>query len=430
MEFTPLEETLETIAAGGLAIVVDDEDREDEGDFICAAEKLTPELVNFMVTHGRGQFCVTMLPERAAELGLQSQVQASTALMSTAYTTTVDLRTLKTGISATERAMTVQALANPRTRPEDLARPGHVQPIVAQPGGVLRRAGHTEASVDLARLAGLAPMGVLIEILDDSGEMARRERLAEIARVHRLPFTSIAELIRHRRRNEKLVHRVASASLPTRWGDFRVVAYTVDYEDLQPFALVLGDLTQSESPLVRMHSACFTGDVLDSLRCDCGDQLRLALQRISQEKAGVVVYLPQEGRGIGLLEKIKAYALQDDGMDTVEANVLLGFRADMRDYGIGIQILKDLGLEKVRLLTNNPKKLESFIYYGYDLEVVDQIELWAEPNALREKYLRTKRDKLGHRFPAAHVGDLETELPPVEGVNEEAEGGSGTQKSE
>lgn len=398
MHFTPFEDVLAEIAAGRVAIVVDDERRENEGDFICAAEKITAETVNFMVTYGRGQFCVAILPERAAELRLEPPV-ANTALMRTAYTMSVDLRTLKTGISAAERAMTVRALADPATRPEDLARPGHVQPLVAQQGGVLRRAGHTEAAVDLARLAGLKPAGALIEILDVDGEVARRTRLGEIAREHAIAITSVAEIIRYRRRHEKLVHRQASANLPTRWGTFRLIGYTVDYEPAQPFALVLGDLERTEAPLVRMHSACFTGDVLESLRCDCGDQLRLALAKIAAEGAGAVVYLPQEGRGIGLLEKIKAYELQDEGVDTVEANLLLGFQADIRDYGIGIQILKDLGLRKVRLLTNNPKKLESFIYYGYDLEVVDQIELWAEPTPYREKYLRTKRERLGHNLP-------------------------------
>jgi 3,4-dihydroxy 2-butanone 4-phosphate synthase/GTP cyclohydrolase II len=399
MEFTPLEKVIETIAAGGMAIVVDDEDRENEGDFICAAEKITPDIVNFMATHGRGLFCVTLLPERARELRLEPVVLNTTALHRTNFTVTVDLRTLKTGVSAAERAATVLAMANPRTRPEDLARPGHVQPIIAQEGGVLRRAGHTEASVDLAKLAGLKPMGVLIEILDDSGEMARRDRLLEISRKHGIPFTSIADLIRYRRRHEKLVHREGTADLRTRYGQFQIHGYRVEHETQEPFALVMGDLSKAEAPLVRMHSSCFTGDVLKSLRCDCGDQLQMALQRIAEEGAGALVYLPQEGRGIGLLEKIKAYALQDEGADTVEANIILGFKTDMRDYGVGVQILKDLGLTKVRLLTNNPKKLESFITYGYDLEIVDQVTLWAEPNAHREGYLRTKRDKMGHRLP-------------------------------
>jgi 3,4-dihydroxy 2-butanone 4-phosphate synthase / GTP cyclohydrolase II len=399
MEFTPVEKVIETIALGGIAIVVDDEDRENEGDFICAAEKITPEIVNFMVSHGRGLFCVTLLPERARELRLEPAVSHTTALHRTNFAVSVDLRTLQTGVSAAERAATVLAMANPRTRPEDLARPGHVQPIIAQEGGVLRRAGHTEASVDLAKLAGLKPVGVLIEILDESGKMARRDRLLQVSREHGIPFTSIADLIRYRRRHEKLVHREGTADFPTRYGHFKLHGYRVEHETQEPFALVMGDLAATEAPLVRMHSSCFTGDVLKSLRCDCGDQLHMALQRISDEGAGALVYLPQEGRGIGLLEKIKAYALQDEGADTLEANVILGFKTDMRDYGVGIQILKDLGLTKVRLLTNNPKKLESFITYGYDLQIVDQVTLWAEPNKHREGYLRTKRDKMGHLLP-------------------------------
>jgi len=398
MEFSSIEETTRRIAEGGVVIVADDEDRENEGDFICAADKITPEIVNFMVTHGRGQFCVTLLGERARELRLEPAT-TNTALMRTQYTVTVDLRTNKTGISAPERAATVLAIADPGTRPEDLARPGHVQPLVAQEGGVLRRAGHTEASVDLARMAGSRPIGVLIEILDENGEMARRDKLLEISRQHGIPFTTIPELIRYRRRHEKLVHRVACPDFPTRFGDFKVYGYHVDHEVQEPFALIKGDLSKVEAPLVRMHSSCFTGDVLGSLRCDCGDQLQVALQRISEEGAGALVYLPQEGRGIGLLEKFKAYALQDQGMDTVEANNVLGYRADMRDYGVGIQILKDLGLNKVRILTNNPKKLESFITYGYDLQVVEQVPLWITPTPHTEGYLRTKREKLGHTLP-------------------------------
>jgi len=399
MDFSPVEQVIRRIEEGGVVIVVDHEDRENEGDFICAAEKVTPEIVNFMVTKGRGLFCVGLLPGRARDLRLEPAAAQNTALMHTQFTVSVDLRTHRSGISAAERAATVRAMANTKTRPEDLARPGHVNPIIAQEGGVLRRAGHTEASVDLARLAGLTPMGALIEILDDSGEMARRDRLQAIAREHGIPMTSIADLISYRRRHEKLVHRVASSKFPTRYGEFQLHGYVVDHETQEPFAIVIGDLASVEAPLVRMHSSCFTGDVLGSLRCDCGDQLQMALQRISDEGVGALVYLPQEGRGIGLLEKIKAYALQDEGADTVEANNILGFRTDMRDYGVGIQILKDLGLSKVRLLTNNPKKIESFILYGYDLEVVDQQNLWVEPNVHRAEYIRTKRDRMGHSFP-------------------------------
>jgi 3,4-dihydroxy 2-butanone 4-phosphate synthase/GTP cyclohydrolase II len=399
MKFSPIEECLRTIAAGGIVIVLDAEDRENEGDFISAAEKITPEKVNFMLREGRGEFCVSMLPDRARDLRLHLAEEENTALNRTAFTKTVDLRTSKTGVSAFERAATAQALAAPASRAEDFARPGHVHPIIAQEGGVLRRAGHTEATVDLCRLAGLRPVGVLIEILDENGEMARRDRLFEIAAKHTLPITTIAELIRYRRRTEKLVHRTATTIIPTRRGDLRVYAYRVDHESQEPVALVKGDISKTQAPLVRMHSSCFTGDLIGSLRCDCGDQLRMALEMIHDEGAGALVYLPQEGRGIGLTAKIRAYSLQDEGLDTVEANHALGFRADVRDYGVGIQILKDLGLRRVRLLTNNPKKTHAFIYLGYDLEVVDQVPIVAPPEARRRKYLETKRDKLGHHLP-------------------------------
>ena len=383
-----------------MVIVVDDENRENEGDFICAAEKITPEMVNFMLTTGRGRLCVPLVPERARELHLEPASQQNTALHRTNFTISVDLRTLKTGVSAHERAETIHALVSPRTRSEDLVRPGHVDPIIAQEGGVLRRAGHTEATVDLARLAGLRPVGVLIEILDTDGRMARRDRLLEVAAANELPIITIEELIRYRRRNEKLVERVATANLPTRYGDFTVHSYSVRFESQEPMAIVMGDLSRAAAPLVRMHSSCFTGEVLESLRCECGDQFHMALDMISREGVGAVVYLPQEGRGIGLAEKVKAYALQDNGLDTVEANVVLGYRADMRDYGIGIQILKDLGLSRVRLLTNNPKKSDAFIYYGYDLEVIDQVPIVAPMTSHNERYLRTKREKLGHRLPS------------------------------
>jgi 3,4-dihydroxy 2-butanone 4-phosphate synthase/GTP cyclohydrolase II len=397
--FSSIEEAIEAIAQGALVIVVDDEDRENEGDFIAAAEKVTPEIVNFMVKRGGGLFCVTILPDLARRLQLAPAAARNTALQETAFLESVDSRSCRTGISAFERAETVRTILNPRTIPEDLARPGHVFPIVAKDGGVLRRAGHTEASVDLARLAGLAPAGVLCEILDDDGSMARRDRLFELAREHRMPIVTIQDLIRHRRRNERLVERAAEARFPTAYGEFKIVGYEVSYENHEPFALVMGDLQAVEAPLVRMHSSCFTGDVLESLRCECGDQLDLALRRIALEGTGALVYLPQEGRGIGLINKIRAYALQDKGMDTVDANLALGYKADMRDYGIGIQILKDLGLSKVRLLTNNPKKVDAFIYYGYDLEVVDQVPIIAPHDPHRESYLRTKRERMGHQIP-------------------------------
>jgi 3,4-dihydroxy 2-butanone 4-phosphate synthase/GTP cyclohydrolase II len=400
MQCSPIEGILQTIAQGKLVIVVDAEDRENEGDFICAAEKITPELVNFMLSYGRGEFCVTLLPEAAEALELTPATERNSSLNRTAFTVTVDLRTCKTGVSAFERAETALALADASSRPADFARPGHVHPIVAQEGGVLRRAGHTEAAVDLARMAGLKPAGVLIEILDADGHMARRDRLLEISKEHGIPITTIAEVIRYRRQHEKLVHRAASTTIPTRrYGELAAYAYQVDHEEQEPLALVRGDLSSSEAPLVRMHSSCFTGDLLGSLRCECGDQLHMALDMITQEGVGAVVYLPQEGRGIGLTAKLQAYALQDDGLDTVEANHALGYRADVRDYGVGIQILKDLGLHKVRLLTNNPKKTHAFIYYGYDLEVIDQVPIVAPADKHRTSYLRTKKEKLGHQLP-------------------------------
>lgn len=399
MEFSSVESAIETIRNGGIIIVVDDEDRENEGDFVCAAEKITPEKVNFML-QGRGLYCVTVTEEWAERLQLAPAVKCSTALQSTAFTVSVDHRSTKTGISAQERAITTLALADPKTRAEDLARPGHVFPIVARNGGVLKRAGHTEASVDLARMAGLAPVGVLIEILNEDGTMARRDQLAEIAKRHGLPMITIADLIRYRYRHEQLVSRAAEARLPTHYGEFKLIGYEVAHQGEQPIALVKGDLSSVEAPLVRMHSSCFTGDVLESLRCDCGDQLHLSMARIAEEGTGAIVYLPQEGRGIGLMEKIKAYALQDEGLDTVDANLALGHRADTRDYGIGIQIIKDLGLSKVRLLTNNPKKVDAFIFYGYQLEVVDQIPLTGPCRPEILNYLATKRDKMQHLLPA------------------------------
>jgi 3,4-dihydroxy 2-butanone 4-phosphate synthase/GTP cyclohydrolase II len=326
-------------------------------------------------------------------------VETNSAPLGTAFTVPVDHITARTGITAGERSTTISAILDPASRPADFVRPGHLFPLVAKEGGVLRRAGHTEAAVDLARMAGLAPAGVLCEILDDSGNRANREQLFVLARDHGLEIISIEELIRHRRSQEKLVSRIAEADLPTRWGKFRIMAYAVKFEAQQPLVLVMGDVATARDPLVRLHSSCFTGDLLDSLRCDCGDQLHLALEMISSEGAGVLVYLPQEGRGIGLVEKIRAYQLQDQGLDTVEANLALGFKADARDYGVGIQLLKDLGLRRVRLLTNNPKKTDAFIYGGFDLEVVDQVPILPPVHEFNQRYLATKRDKMGHRFP-------------------------------
>jgi 3,4-dihydroxy 2-butanone 4-phosphate synthase/GTP cyclohydrolase II len=397
--FSTVDEAVRAIAEGRMVIVLDAEDRENEGDFICAAEMITPSGINFLLKYGRGRMCAAVLPEVAERLDLPLMVQRQPDSHRTAFTITIDHHSSKTGITAAERAKTISALIDPKTRPSDFSRPGHVDPLIAKEGGVLRRAGHTEASVDLARMAGLHPSGVLCEILDDSGDRASRAQLAEIASKFDLPMITIEQLIRHRRQREQLVERVAEARLPTRFGEFLVMAYGVKYESPQPIALVMGDLSKTKAPLVRLHSSCFTGDLLTSLRCDCGDQLQLALQMIGQEGAGVLVYLPQEGRGIGLVEKIKAYALQDQGLDTVEANLALGFKADVRDYGIGIQILKDLGLSKVRLLTNNPKKTDAFIYGGFDLEVIDQVPILPAIHDHNRDYLATKRDKLGHRLP-------------------------------
>jgi 3,4-dihydroxy 2-butanone 4-phosphate synthase/GTP cyclohydrolase II len=398
-QFSSIEAAVAAIRRGEMVIVVDAEDRENEGDFVCAAEKSSPDIVNFMIRHGRGQVCMPILPDVAKRLDLPMMVEANSTPLGTAFTVPVDHRTARTGITAGERADTIAAIMDPASTPADFVRPGHLFPLVAKEGGVLRRAGHTEAAVDLARMADLAPAGVLCEILDDVGNRADREALFALAREHNLEIISIEQLIRHRRQREKLVHRIAEADLPTKWGRFRVIAYGVKYETQQPLVLVMGQPWDVAAPLVRLHSSCFTGDLLDSLRCDCGDQLHMALDMIGREGAGVLVYLPQEGRGIGLVEKIKAYQLQDKGLDTVEANLALGFKADSRDYGIGIQLLKDLGLRRVRLLTNNPKKTDAFIYGGFDLEVVDQVPILPPVHEFNERYLATKREKLGHHFP-------------------------------
>lgn len=400
-DFSTVHAAVDAIARGEAIIVVDAEDRENEGDFICAAEKATPELVNFILS-GRGQFCAPILPETARRLELTPVVDTNTAPLGTSFLTPLDHRSGKTGITAEERASTVRAIADPETVATDFVRPGHVHPLLAKEGGVLRRAGHTEATVDLCRMAGLAPVGVLCEILDDRGQRATRDQLQAIAKKHNLKIISIEQLIAHRRVSEKLVSRIAEATLPTgKFGEFQIIAYDVKYESQKPVVLVKGEPDKVEAPLVRLHSSCFTGDLLDSLRCDCGSQLTMALEQISDAGVGVLVYLPQEGRGIGLVEKIKAYELQEKGLDTVEANQALGFKADMREYGVGIQILKDLGLTKVRLLTNNPKKVDAFIYDGFDLKVVDQVPIVAPQNPHNKKYLMTKRDKLGHRLPAS-----------------------------
>ncbi|MBL9124428.1 MAG: 3,4-dihydroxy-2-butanone-4-phosphate synthase [Planctomycetaceae bacterium] len=412
MQFSTIEAALEALARGEVIIVVDAEDRENEGDFICAAEKVTPEIVNFMITHGRGQLCMPLLPDVCERLKLAPMVENNTTPTGTPFTVPVDHRTAKTGITAAERATTILALVDPHSKPSDFVRPGHLFPLIAKEGGVLRRAGHTEAAVDLARLAGLTPAGALCEILDDDGDRATRDRLFGLAQKHRLEMISIEELIRYRRRSEKLVYRLAEAEMPLHWGPFKIIAYGVKYENTNPLVLTMGDLTSVDAPLVRVHSSCLTGDLLDSLRCDCGDQLHLALEMISREGCGALVYLLQEGRGIGLVEKLKAYALQDQGLDTVEANLALGYKADMRDYGIGIQLLKDLGLTRVRLMTNNPKKIDASLVGGYDLQVVDQVPIIAPPNEHNARYLATKREKLGHRLPVHHPDDSRGDSHP------------------
>lgn len=398
-EFSSVEAAIAAIQRGEVVIVLDAEDRENEGDYVCAAETVTPEAVNFMVSRGKGLLCCAVLPEVARRLDLPPMLTATADSFRTAYTVTVDHKSAKTGITASERSQTIRALADPASDPSDLVRPGHIHPLVAKEGGVLRRAGHTEASVDLARLAGLTPAGVVCEILNEEGDRASRDELLAMAELHGLQIITIEDLIRHRRRSERLVHRIAHAQLPTKHGRFEVLAYGVLFETQQPVALTMGDLQSVEAPLVRIHSSCFTGDLLTSLRCDCGDQLQMALEMIGQEGVGVLAYLPQEGRGIGLVEKIKAYNLQEQGLDTVEANLALGHKADPRDYGVGMQILKDLGLSKVRLMTNNPKKTDAFIYGGFDLQVVDQIPIVPPVNEHNENYMATKRDKMGHHLP-------------------------------
>jgi len=398
-EFSTVKQAVDAIARGEVVIVVDAEDRENEGDYICAAEKATPESIN-LVLSGRGDFCLSVLPETAERLELAPLVEENNSKLATAFMTPLDHIDCRTGVTADERCLTVKTIADPSSRPEDFVRPGHVHLLVAKQGGVLRRAGHTEASVDLVRMAGLQPAGVLCEILDETGNRASREELLKLAERQNLQIISIEQLIAHRRVSEKLVHRAAEAKLPTKYGNFEIIVYSVDFEDLEPVVFRMGDLSNcDEPPLVRMHSSCFTGDVLTSLRCDCGDQLHMALEMISRNGCGAVVYLPQEGRGIGLAEKIKAYELQDQGLDTVEANHALGHKADMRDYGVGLQILKDLGLSKLRLLTNNPKKIEAFNLRGYDVQVIDQVPIVSVANEHNEKYLETKRDKMGHHLP-------------------------------
>jgi 3,4-dihydroxy 2-butanone 4-phosphate synthase/GTP cyclohydrolase II len=395
--FAKIEDAIQAIRDGRMIIVVDDEDRENEGDLTIAAEKITPAAINFMATHGRGLICLPMTAERAVELELPQMVENNTVRHETAFCVPIDAKGVTTtGISASDRAATVLAAIDPRTRPTDLARPGHMLPLKARKGGVLVRAGQTEAAVDLARIAGLYPAGVICEIMNDDGSMARVPELTTFAKRHKLLMITVADLIQYRMRTEALVHRVASASLPTAHGDFRVIAFESAIDRETHVALVKGELGTGDDVLVRVHSRCLTGDVFHSARCDCGPQLDAAMERIASEGRGVLLYLNQEGRGIGIANKIRAYELQDQGLDTVEANERLGFKADQRDYGIGVQILKDLGVRSMRLLSNNPRKLVGI--EGYELSVVEWIPLEIPASESTHRYLKTKKDKLGHKL--------------------------------
>jgi 3,4-dihydroxy 2-butanone 4-phosphate synthase / GTP cyclohydrolase II len=400
--FVTIEEGLEEIRRGRVLVVVDDEDRENEGDLVMAADKATPEAVNFMATHGRGLICVPMTGERLDELKLGMMVTENTAPLGTAFTVTVDARRgVTTGTSAYDRAVTIRTLVDPQMRTEDLTVPGHIFPLRAKEGGVLRRAGHTEAAVDLARLAGCYPAGVICEVLDENGGMARLPQLRDLAGRWDLKMITIKDLIEYRTHREKLVRRIASTRMPTDFGEFTAIAYEATVYDRVHLALVMGDVAGEEPVLVRMHSECLTGDVFHSLRCDCGGQLIKAMAVIKEAGRGVIVYLRQEGRGIGLHNKIRAYALQEQGMDTVEANQALGFKADLRDYGIGAQILVDLGLKNLRLLTNNPSKRAGLD--GYGLQVVERVQLEVPPNPENRRYLSTKRNKLGHMLTSSDL---------------------------
>ena len=396
-EFVTIEEGVEEIRAGRILVVVDDEDRENEGDLVMAADKVTPETVNFMAKHGRGLICMPMMGDRLEELQISMMVSDNTAPPGTAFTVSVDARRgVTTGTSAYDRAVTIRTLVDPATRPEDLTRPGHIFPLRAMPGGVLRRAGHTEAAIDLARLAGCSPAGVICEVLDEDGGMARVPELIALARAHGLKAITIKNLIEYRIQKEKLVRRAATTRLPTDYGEFTVIAYETTVDEQVPLALVLGEVAGEAPTLVRVHSECLPGDVFGCHRCDCGPQLHKALSIIRREGRGILVYMRQEGRGIGLVNKLKAYELQDQGKDTVEANHALGFRADLRHYGIGAQILLDLGVKNLRILTNNPKKIVGI--EGYGLRVVERVPLEIPATDANRRYLTTKRDKLGHIF--------------------------------
>lgn len=391
-----IEEAIEDVKNGKVIIVVDDEDRENEGDFVCAAECITPEIVNFMATHGRGLICAPLIEDRCEELGLELMVGKNTATFETPFTVSVDLigHGCTTGISAHDRFKTIRALADPLTKPEDLGRPGHIFPLKAKRGGVLRRTGHTEASIDFARLAGFKPAGVLVEIMNEDGSMARLPDLVKVAQRFNLKLVSIKDLVEYRIKKESLISKEIEVDMPTEHGHFRLMAYQQTNTQETHLALVRGTWEKDEPVLVRVHSSCVTGDIFGSCRCDCGPQLHHAMEMVDREGKGVVLYMKQEGRGIGLLNKLRAYKLQEQGMDTVEANIQLGFDMDERDYGVGAQILRDLGITKIRLMTNNPKKRVGLM--GYGLEIVENVPIEVVPNPHNETYLRTKRDKLGH----------------------------------
>lgn len=393
-----IEEAIEDIKAGKVIIVVDDEDRENEGDFLCAARSITPEIINFMATHGRGLICAPLVEARCEELGLDLMVQSNNAAYETPFTVSVDLigHGCTTGISAQDRAKTIQALIDPSTKPDDLGKPGHIFPLKAKRMGVLRRAGHTEAAIDFARLAGFEPAGVIVEIMNEDGTMARLPDLVKIAKKFNLKIVSIEDLISYRLKNESSIERHIDVKMPTKMGDFKLIAYSQKSDGQEHLALVKGEWEENEPILVRVHSSCVTGDIFGSCRCDCGPQLEKAMEMVENEGKGVVLYMNQEGRGIGLINKLKAYKLQEQGKDTVEANLELGFQMDERDYGVGAQILRDLGVKKMRLMSNNPKKRAGLI--GYGLEVVENVAIEIESNEYNEFYLETKKNKMGHEL--------------------------------
>lgn len=410
-QFSTVEEAIEAIRNGEMVIIADDEDRENEGDFVCAAEKVTPEIINFMALEGRGLICLTLTPELCEKLELTQMIVPSPDPMGTAFTVSIDAAPkygVTTGISASDRAVTIQVAVAPDAVPTDLRRPGHIFPLRSKPGGVLERVGQTEASVDLARLAGLSPAGVICEILNPDGTMARRNELFRIAREHNMKFITVAQIIAYRLEKERMVERTAEALLPTKFGEFRVIGFRNRIDDSEHLAIVKGDLSAEDGkvPLVRVHSECLTGDVLHSLRCDCGDQLHAALGAIEEAGKGVLVYMRNhEGRGIGLLNKIKAYSLQDQGMDTVEANLEMGFNADLRHYGVGAQILLSLGIQSFNLLTNNPRKIRGLD--GYGLEILERVPMPSATCKHNQDYLKTKHDKLGHLLDFVEPGMVE-----------------------